>query len=249
MTVQLIESWGLTIALELPPGTRPEELAAVLPPDARPGHAPTRVTISADDLDGLRRALREHVALHAPRHTFVHAGCVAVDGVALLLPGSTFAGKSTLVAALLRCGATYLSDEFAVLDDHGRVHPFPIPLAMRRPNSRDGRQWEVSPDVFGASVGVDPLPVRMIAALRYRPEAGWCVRDASAGEAALALWGNCVAARSDARRALARCVRAASAAACLCGTRADARDAAERLTEAMSRRNAPDDPWADAPEG
>ncbi len=236
MTVRCIESWGLTIAVDPPPGTRPDELAAVLPPGARPGNAyHTGMTVSAEDLDGLRRALREHVALHAPEHTFVHAGCVAVDGMALLLPGSTFAGKSTLVATLLGCGATYLSDEFAVLDDDGRVHPFPVALAIRRPGSRDGRQREVSPGAFGATVGEGGMPVSLVAALRYRPEAGWCVRDASAAEAALTLWGNCVAARSDARTALRRCARAASAAACVCGTRGGARDAAERLIETLSQ--------------
>jgi hypothetical protein len=31
------------------------------------------------------------------------------------------------VAELVRAGATYYSDEFAVLDSRGRVHPFPRP--------------------------------------------------------------------------------------------------------------------------
>ena len=63
---------------------------------------------------------------------FVHAGVVAVDGRALLLPGGSFTGKTTLVAALLRAGAQYGSDEYAVLDEAGLVLPaYPRPLSIR----------------------------------------------------------------------------------------------------------------------
>jgi hypothetical protein len=67
--------------------------------------------------------LRARIAYAAPDRIFVHAGVVAVGDRAILLPGMSFAGKSTLVAALVSTGATYLSDEFAVLDAAGLVHP------------------------------------------------------------------------------------------------------------------------------
>ena len=65
-----------------------------------------------------------HVANYAPDRVFVHAGVVAWRGRALVLPGTSFAGKTTLVAELVRAGAIYYSDEYAVLDEQGRVHPY-----------------------------------------------------------------------------------------------------------------------------
>src|SRR5262249_57961124 len=52
-------------------------------------------------------------------------------GLAIVVPGRSHTGKSTLVAELVRRGATYWSDEFAVLDDAGRVHPYRRPLVPR----------------------------------------------------------------------------------------------------------------------
>src|SRR4029077_6709070 len=71
------------------------------------------------------------VAERAPDHLFVHAGVVGWDGGAIVMPGASFAGKTTLVQAWLGAGATYYSDEFAVLDRTGRVHPFTRPLSIR----------------------------------------------------------------------------------------------------------------------
>ena len=55
----------------------------------------------------------------------VHSGIVQWNGRALLLPGATHSGKSSLVAELLRRGATCFSDEFALIDAEGRAHPYP----------------------------------------------------------------------------------------------------------------------------
>jgi len=58
-------------------------------------------------LDQLGGHLIIHVAEHAPDYIFVHAGVVAWRGRAIILPGVSFAGKSSLVAELVRAGATY----------------------------------------------------------------------------------------------------------------------------------------------
>jgi hypothetical protein len=71
------------------------------------------------------------VAEHARRHVFVHAGCVVVDGRAILMPGRSMSGKTSLTAALIRAGASYWSDEYAVLDSRGSVRPYPRRLAIR----------------------------------------------------------------------------------------------------------------------
>jgi hypothetical protein len=47
------------------------------------------------------------------------------------MPGRPDAGKTTLVAGLVRAGFAYLSDEAAVFDPgSGRFHAFPRPLGM-----------------------------------------------------------------------------------------------------------------------
>src|SRR5438445_462151 len=79
----------------------------------------------------LESDLQMFVAEWARRRVFVHAGVVGWRGQAIVIPGMTFSGKSTLVAALVRAGATYYSDEYAVFDAQGRVHPYPRRLAIR----------------------------------------------------------------------------------------------------------------------
>src|SRR5262249_9780321 len=71
------------------------------------------------------------VAAAASAYTFIHAGVVSLGGRAIVLPGDSGAGKSTLVQAFLNAGATYGSDEFAVIDASGAVHAFARPLRLR----------------------------------------------------------------------------------------------------------------------
>ena len=55
----------------------------------------------------------------------IHAGAVAREGAAILLPGKAGSGKSTLVLALLRRGFAYLSDELGAIDPvTRRIYPF-----------------------------------------------------------------------------------------------------------------------------
>ena len=68
------------------------------------------------------------------------------------LPGHSFSGKSTLVAALVRAGAVYYSDEFAVLDPDGFVHPYAKALSLDV-----ARQVEE----LGGVAGDEPLPARL----------------------------------------------------------------------------------------
>ena len=63
-----------------------------------------------------------------------------------MLPAPSFGGKTTLVAALVRAGAIYYSDEFAVLDEQGFVHPYAKPLSIRGADN-----WQVNHSV--ASLG------------------------------------------------------------------------------------------------
>jgi hypothetical protein len=76
--------------------------------------------------------IRIHVGAHASDWTFVPAGVVALGRRALVIPGESFSGKSTLVRALVERGTAYYSDEYAV--HRGRARP-PVPPALADPHS------------------------------------------------------------------------------------------------------------------
>ena len=150
-------------------------------------------------LEVLERELRALVALRAPRHIFVHAGVVAHEGAAIVMPGATMAGKTTLVAALVRAGAEYYSDEFAPLDGEGLVHPFAKPLSLR-----DDRSVQTDHHVvdLGGVAGEEPVPVGAVIVTQYRAGAEWRPRRLTSGAAVLALLSHTVPAQSRPAQAL-----------------------------------------------
>src|SRR5205085_11744707 len=83
-------------------------------------------------LEAFEADLHLYIATASPNLTFLHAGVVGWKGRAIVVPGSSFTGKTTLVREMLHLGATYYSDEFAVVDRSGLVHPFPRPLGIRQ---------------------------------------------------------------------------------------------------------------------
>src|SRR4051794_20574153 len=60
-----------------------------------------------------------------------------------VIPRVSHSGKTTLVAALVRAGATYYSDEYAVFDAQGSVHPYARPLGIRDGNGDRPRRCPV----------------------------------------------------------------------------------------------------------
>src|SRR6185503_9154620 len=138
------------------------------------------------------RALAEHaervVAERAPEHLFVHAGVVGFDGRAIVMPGASFAGKTTLVQAWLEAGATYYSDEFAVLDRAGRVHPFARPLVVREGPTALPRR--VPAAALGAQTGTTPLPIGLVLVTSYRAGAHWRPRRLTTARTLIELMRN-----------------------------------------------------------
>jgi hypothetical protein len=182
--------------------------------------------------ESLKTELRHSVAEFAPRRVFVHAGVVAWRGQAIVVPGRTFTGKTTLVAELVRAGATYYSDEYAALDGRGRVHPFVTPLSIRD-GFRRGR--EVPPEIFGGTRGSRPIPLGAVVMTEYRPGATWRARRRSEGEGALALLGNTVAPRRRPDRAMAALGSAVPGALVLAGPRGEAAESAAGILSAADR--------------
>ncbi len=182
----------------------------------------------------LEDLIEQFQAYRSPNRLFVHAGAVGWNGRAIVLPGDSFAGKSTLVAALLKKGAGYLSDEMAVLDSEGLVHPFPRQLSIREEGALLGRRCRV--EEFGGVTEHHPLPIGIVAFLQYERGNTWQVSELSPGEGAMEFLRH--AGRPSFKAAL--CLHAASSAVShaqiLSGVRGDADQAADRLIELVESR-------------
>ncbi|NJN92750.1 MAG: hypothetical protein HC875_01005 [Anaerolineales bacterium] len=164
---------------------------------------------------------------------FVHAGAVGWQGQAIVIPGRSMTGKTSLVKALVEAGATYYSDEFAVLDKEGRVQPYPVPLSIRGPNGQPGRKTPV--ESLGGQAGVEPLPVGLVLVTEYQPQAVWRPRKLTPGQALLALMDNTVAARRDPAHSMPILKQAVSGAITLKSKRGEAGEVASTLLSHFSQ--------------
>ncbi len=178
----------------------------------------------------LDNQLRIHLALNAPRMIFVHAGVVAHRGHAIVAPGRTFTGKTTLVLELVRAGATYYSDEYAVIDEQGLVHPYGKPLSIRT----DGYvQEDHHVDRFGGVTGEAPVPIGLVVFADYRGGTRWKPARVSLGRAALAMFANAVAAQKRAEEAIRTIKRSLSGAVLLEGERGEAAEMVDDLLDVV----------------
>jgi hypothetical protein len=196
-------------------------------------YANAKELIRSAKFDGIPTIVERHLSLHvaefAKSRVFIHAGVVGWKGKAVLIPGRSLAGKSTLVAALLRAGATYYSDEFALVDRLGRVHPYPRPIHLR---NGDGSNHGIRPDDLPARQGKKPLPVGLVLVTRHRKGAAWRPRPVSGGEGMLAILTNTVSARRDPGRALRTLTAMVAGARMLKGPRGEAEATVARLLRA-----------------
>lgn len=149
--------------------------------------------LHADLLDAFDTHLRASFAEFSRKKVFVHAGVVGWRGKAIVFPGSSRAGKSTLVAKLVERGAAYFSDEYAVLDNKGNAHPFAKPLSLR--DTRTSRQHETSVEALGGVSARRAMPVGLVIVTRYREGACWEPNTLSRTDGALEIMAHTIAAR------------------------------------------------------
>jgi Protein of unknown function (DUF5672) len=149
-------------------------------------------TTEEDVFVWLRHDIDQAVARRSPQMLFVHAGVVGWRGVAIVIPGRRATGKSTLAAELVRRGAVYYSDAFAVLDQTGRVHPYRGTIG-----SADERQ---PPDLrlVREEMPTEPLPIGLVVAGDYRPGGSWRPTIVRGGHTALPLIDSTVLGREEA---------------------------------------------------
>lgn len=128
------------------------------------------------------------VAKSATECIFVHCGVVGWRGRGILIPGHTCYGKTTLVRCFLEAGATYYSDEFAILDRVGNVYPYARPLQIRRqPGSL--KQTPVTVEELGVAGGTgrESIQPALMLCCRYREGRRWKPKELTPGIAALEL--------------------------------------------------------------
>lgn len=125
---------------------------------------------------------------------FIHAAVVAVDGKAIILPGQSGVGKSTITATLIQKGAQYLSDEFALIDSVGMVHPYARYLAIKNPASGVKR---LSPESLGATTFEGAAIPKAVVFSRYMPGADNAFKKLSRSELILNCMPHCLGIRSQ----------------------------------------------------
>ena len=183
-------------------------------------------------LEAFEVLAKMHVAEMARRRVFVHAAAVGWQGKAIVIPGRSMSGKTSLAAELVRAGATYYSDEYAVLDMQGRVHPYPTPLAIREQGS--GKQKKCRAEQIGGVTGTRPLPVGLVVVSRYEACASWRPTRLSAGQAALELLANTISARRKPEVVIPTLQKAVSSAIGLKSVRGEAEETARLILEPWS---------------
>jgi len=208
-------------------------------PASRPGlkrfhifYEDSVTAVKAVDLDEAiektEAELRKLVADLSKREIFIHAGVVEWRGRAIVMPGKTFTGKTSLTAAFVRAGARYLSDEFALIDTRGRVRPYPKPLALRHDGGRSPATDTPVEEIGGTQLK-RAIPVGCILVTTYREGTRWRPRRMSAGEAILELLKNTIPARRRPKDALSRFRNVVLGAEGWKGTRGEADEMVRQL--------------------
>ncbi|MEZ5346119.1 MAG: hypothetical protein R2681_11255 [Pyrinomonadaceae bacterium] len=221
-----VQAYGVTVGVDVESdrlaGILPERLRGVLPNDFSilPNQTKTdhlfqikkaknnKFSLWKDDesiiadcdeemmLDRLDSQVRITIAEFAVGNVFVHSGVVAIEGKAIMIPASSYKGKTTLVAELVKNGAEYYSDEYAVLDKEGLVHPFAKDLSMRTPDG-GGKQVDTPVEEFGGSAGKRAIPVGMVLVMEFKKYARWRPEILSRGQGVLEIISHTVPIRND----------------------------------------------------
>ena len=195
----------------------------------------------------VQRALDDVVVRCQSEVAVVHAGVVAHEGRAIILPAATRAGKSTLVAELVRQGAVYCSDEYALIDAVGRVHPYPRAILLRDESGDD--QLPRLASELGGTVADEPARAALIVGVRRVAGAALDLTPTPQSEAVLLLLRNTPQALADAPWILAPIARAVEGTACYVGVRGEAAEAATSILALASSvsRDAARSPGARCP--
>lgn len=184
----------------------------------------------------LESQVQHYIAEFAEPWLFVHAGVVGWNGAAIVLPGASFTGKSTLVAALVAAGATYFSDEYAAINPSAQVLAFRRRLSLRDGPFGPAAKIDLAQCGEGRVSMLNPLPIGLVAFLRYRAGTRMESKTLDTGEGILALCQHTVAIRRRPADALAVLSRVATDVRIIEGVRGEAKEAAAWLLHHATSR-------------
>lgn len=173
---------------------------------ARDGHEVVRTTEGSNALAMLLWDVNRSVVERTGGLLLLHAAAAERDGWGVVLPGAMEAGKTTIVAGLVRAGLRYLTDEVTAIDPERLwVHPYPKALSVDpgswevladlEPAVPDGArpflpdQWQVVPaSVRPGAVAPGARP-RLVVLPRYEPGAALRLTALSRADALVAVSG------------------------------------------------------------
>lgn len=219
----MVRSYAFKTIAATSPG---DDVSYLLSADGRPL---IRSSEPEDIADAFEENLKWLVAEHSQRRVFLRAGVVGWRDRAIVIPGGPRSGKTTLVRALVACGATYYSDEYAVLEGHN-VHPY----RSRMPEwIADGGSVSYLLDDIRGVQPLSPLPAGIVLFAPYQPGAVFKPKLISRGKSMLGLFKHSVAAQrrpEQVLRALDTVTRRCNA---LEGVRGDAHAVATYLLDRL----------------
>ena len=240
-------SWYRTLVDRLPlgaapcPGKAPERgyVLHIMPPtltelgpsylllaDGRPL---VRSSDGTDVVDAFEENVQWLVAERSPRRVFLRAGVVGWRDRAIVIAGGPGTGKRTLVRALVACGATYFSDDYAVLEGN-TVEPYP---SRRQPALRAGHGLSVWLDELAPARAPRPVPVGVVLFAPYQAGAVFKPKLVSRGKALLEMFKHAVAAQRNPVQVLRALETVSRRCNALEGVRGDARAVAAYLLDRL----------------
>lgn len=192
----------------------------------------TLAVVDGAVMPGAWERIESDLALFASEHlaglVAVHAAVVVHDGRAVVLPGVSGSGKSTLSVAATAAGLTLLSDEYALVDpSSGAVTGWVRPVRLRRPGGVIER--------LDLAVESSPVPVALVALLRFEPGADCDWHEVPPSEGVLGLMANTVCAQSRPDESFDAALAVMRSARCVSGMRGEADIAVQRLLVELDR--------------
>jgi hypothetical protein len=179
--------------------------------------------------DAFEDDLKFLLAERSPRKVFLRAGVVGWRDRAIVIPGGPHSGKSTLVRALVGCGATYYSDEYAVIEGN-TVQPFPARSANWTLPGTALSYWM---DELGKNSEPKPLPIGLILFAPYQAGAVFKPKLLPRGQSLLGMFKHAVASQRNPERVLRALEVVSRRCNGLEGVRGDAHTAASYLIDRL----------------
>jgi hypothetical protein len=174
--------------------------------------------------------VRRTIAEFAVGRVFIHSGVVSWKGKAIIIPSKSLGGKTSLTAALIKRGALYYSDEYAILDEEGFVYPFPKTLSVRETDDHR-RQIERSVEEIGGKAATEKAPVGMFLLTRYQTNARWNPKILTPAKGILEIINHTVPIRTNPGYVLQVLQRAAGSALVVKTNRDDVSKSADRILD------------------